>query len=143
MRWRVKRRTALQVEPPDIADFVHVFAQASVDPYPISPDVCGVIEPANEPPCPRPGERLQVKVAYVLQHIVIVTGDASHDEQLVFVQDGRMPSSTLRYRPRDLWLCPVGRLEIEDYKVREVCPVLVFAAEDQKLVALVESRSMP
>lgn len=117
MWWRVKGRAALEVEPPDIADLVHIFAQPAVDPYPVSPDVCRVVEPANEPPRPGPCKRLQVEIAYVFQHVVVVARYATHYEQLVFVQDGRVPSSALGYRPGDLGLCPVGRLQVKDYEV--------------------------
>lgn len=142
MRQRIKSRAPLKVKPPDVADFIHVFAEAAKDPDPVSPDIRRMVESADEPPRPRPGERLQVQVTDILQHVVIVTGDAADDEQLVFMQNGRVPCAAPGDGAGNLRLRPVSVFEVKDNEVGKVSSVLVLAAEDEELVALVQRRSV-
>lgn len=101
-----------------------------------------MVESANKSPCSGPGEGLQVKVADIIKDVVIVSGYSSNYEQLVFVKNCSVSCSTFRNRSGDCWLCPMGCFEVEDYEVGEVSSVFVLAAEDEQLVALIESRSM-
>jgi hypothetical protein len=54
-----------------------------------------------------------------------------------------MPSTASRWLAQDCRLCPVRCLQIEDDQVVEIGSVLIFAAEDKKLIALVQSCGMP
>lgn len=53
------------------------------------------------------------------------------------MQDGGVTSTALRNGPMDLRLGPMSSLQVKDYEVGEVCPVLILAPKDQELVALV------
>lgn len=68
--------------------------------------------------------------------------DATNDEQLVFVQDSCMSSSTLGNDTRNLRLGPVCGFEVEHNEIGEVCPMLVLAAKDQKLITLIQGCSV-
>ena len=58
------------------------------------------------------------------------------------MENSSMSRTPFRYRPIDCGLGPVCGFEVEDYKVGEVGSMLVFPAENQKFVALVESSGM-
>lgn len=66
-----------------------------------------------------------------------MTSNATDDEKLIVVEDGRMTGTAPRERPRHLGLCPVRGLEVEDDEVGEVCSVFVLTAKDEQLVAVV------
>ena len=137
LRSRVELWAALEIEPPKITNLVHVLAEATKDPYAIAPDIRRVVKAADKAPCFGPGKCPQVKVAYVIQHVVVLTCYATDDEELVLVQDRGVASPAFGNRTGNLRLSPVRRFEIEDDEVGEVRAVLVLATKDQQLVALV------
>lgn len=97
-----------------------------------------MIESANKAPWSGPGEGLEINVAYVIQHIIVMACYSSNDEQFVVMQKCRMSRSAFWNRTRHGWLSPVGSFEIEDDEVGQVRSVLVLATEDQKFIALVQ-----
>jgi hypothetical protein len=76
-----------------------------------------VIESANKSPGLGPSECLEIQVAYVVENIIVLAGDATNDEELVLMQNGSMSRSTFGNMAGNLWLGPVSRLEIENYKI--------------------------
>lgn len=72
-----------------------------------------MVESSHKTPWPRPSKRLQVDVADVIQHIIVMTRDSTNDEQFVVVEQCSMSGATFWYGSRDCWLCPVGSLEIK------------------------------
>lgn len=125
----VEGRAAFQVQPPDVTNLVHIFTQSTKHPYSVVPEVDRVVESTDKFPCSRPGEGLQIKIADVVEDIIFVACYSPNYKELVFVQHGGMSCSTLWDGPRYCRLRPMGRLEIEDYEVREVRSVLVLATE--------------
>jgi hypothetical protein len=130
MRPRVELWTSLEVKPPQITDLVHVFTQATKDPNAIAPDIGRVIEAADKAPCLGPRERLEIKVADVVQHIVVLASDATNDEQLIFVKHRGVSCSALGNRARYQRLCPMRSLQVEYDEVGQVGSMLVLAAKD-------------
>lgn len=53
-----------------------------------------------------------------------------------------MSCTTFGDGPSHCRLRPVGGLEVEDDQVGEVGPVLIFAAENEQLVALIQCRGV-
>lgn len=101
------------------------------------PDVGRMVKSAHKSPWPRPGECLEINVANVIQQIIVLTRDASNNEQLVVVEQCRMSRSAFGNGTRHGWLGPMGSLQIENYEVGEISTMLVLATKDQELVALV------
>lgn len=70
---------------------------------------------------------------------------ASHtaaNEELVFVNDGRVSGSSTGRNTLDFGRCPMGGLEIEDNNVGKVRAVFVLSAKDKKLLVLPETGSV-
>lgn len=142
-RRRVESGGAFEVKPVDISNLFSIFAEASKYPHPVTPDECLVIEATNKAPCPRPGECLEVKIANVVQDIVVVPSDSANYEKFVFVEYGSVSGSSFRNRTSHGRLCPVRSLQVEYNKVGEVSSVLILTTENEELVPLVEGGSMP
>lgn len=99
-----------------------------------------MIKACHKAPCARPGESLQVKVADVVEDTIVLAGDASHDEELVVVEDACMSSSASRDWSILSWLSPMCRLQVENDQIGKVCAMLVFSAKDKKFVSLIKIR---
>jgi len=102
-----------------------------------------MIESCHESPRTRPRIGLEIKKADIVKNIVIATGYTTDDKELVLVKDSSMACAALGNVTRNLRLCPVRGLEVENYKVREVSTVLILAAEYKEFVALVQRCGMP
>jgi hypothetical protein len=131
----IKFWAAAEIEPPNLVALFHVVVYATKDPNAPVPDPAGVIVTGNKSPCPRPGPRLEIEVADVVQD-TIVPSLATANIQFVVIYDGRMASAAARYGPVEFGLRPVGGLEVEHNNIGEMLAVLVLSTEDEKLAAL-------
>lgn len=73
-----------------------------------------MVESSYKPPRSGPSESLEIDVADIIQHIIVMTRDSTYDEQFVVMEERCMSSTAFRYGSRDCWLCPVGSLQIKD-----------------------------
>lgn len=80
VRCRIKSRTTLEIEPPEVANLVHVLRQSAENPYPVSINVGRVVESTYETPGAGPSEGLEIEIADIVEHVVVVTSYASNDE---------------------------------------------------------------
>lgn len=76
-----------------------------------------MIETTDKPPRLGPSECLEVEVAYVIQDVIILTSNATNDEEFVFMQDSSMSRSAFWDRAGHLRLGPVRGFEIEDDEI--------------------------
>src|SRR5690606_29000041 len=95
MRSRIEFRVALEVQPPKVANLVHVFTEAPKHPHAITPYIRRMIEATDKPPRLGPGVCLQIEEADVIQHVVVLAGNPPNDKQLVLVQHSGVPRSAL------------------------------------------------
>lgn len=134
---------AFEVKPVDISHLFGIFTESSKDPHPITPDKRLMIEATNKAPCPRPCECFKVEIAYIVQDIVVVPSDAANNEKFVFVKHSSVSGSSFWNWASHGGLCPVRSLQVEYNEVGEVSSMLILTAENEELVSLVESGSVP
>lgn len=72
-----------------------------------------MIKSSYKTPWPGPRESLEIDVADVIQHIIVMTRNSANDEEFVVVEKCCVSRSAFRNGSRNYRLCPVGSLEVE------------------------------
>lgn len=101
-----------------------------------------MVESADKSPCSGPSESLQIKIADVIEDVIIVPSYTSNDEQLVFVENSCVSSSAFRNWTVDSRLCPMCGFQVEDDEIGQVGSVFILAPKNEQFVSLVEGSSV-